>query len=407
MTPLTRRQRIVFQRAVLQRSRGQVRMPGLDLGQGDAIALWQDLALAFGAFEGRPLSPRELAHLRQRAWRRSAGHIVLSQGSMTLAGGLALWSLAGRIEALLARQPHSRLAHAARIAAIALAAPQLAACTSLWGGNIKGNFACGAPSGSCAPSTVIDDQALAVIQTARAVAPQSPYFKPQTPQSARLVSSGRGKFVAAGAGAGARARAGVAYRERRVLRIVFPSHVDASGNFHEPRIVHTVADAGGWVQLSGRAPGAGEQASAPAERASAILSPRADPHTISDPQITAASKLLPDLDQVPGPVAQIPGQEAVSSGLLPDPDVVAQARAKGAVRAASAPIEAIRAEVDARLGAARTVARPAPAPLAPSGRATKPASGTKPAAQDAAEAPVAPAPLVANPPASFSGKIEE
>lgn len=94
MILLTPSQQSVFQRAVQRRSRGQVRLPALDLDRCDAIALWQNLVAAFandgGNGRDRALTPRELMLLRQRAWQRSAGHIALSQDSVTLEAGLAL-----------------------------------------------------------------------------------------------------------------------------------------------------------------------------------------------------------------------------------------------------------------------------------------------------------------------------
>lgn len=394
MTELTPHQLTVFQRAVERRSESQVRIPSVALGRSDAIALWQDLVAAFGEPEGRALRPSELALLRRRAWRRSAGHIAFSEGSLTLPAGLALWNLAGQIEALLARTSqneaaHSGLARAAGVAAIGLAATQLAACTSLWGGNIKGNFACSAPGGTCAPSTVIDDQALAVIQNARPMVPASgPYFQPParaSGQSARLVPTGSGRIAAASTG--------VAHRERRVLKVVFPSYVDGAGNFHEPRVVHTVADAGGWMQLSG-ANGLGG----------------AEPDTaasLANPQLSAARDPLRAEVKEPGSEAQAPSQNLAPSGAMPDPKVVAEARAKAAMRAASAPVDAIRAEVEARLGATPKAGQPAAATPQQSGAAPKPAIATQPAPQAAPQIPAAPAPVVANPPASFSGKVEE
>ena len=101
MILLTPSQQSVFQRAVQHRSRGQVRLPALDLGRSEAIALWHNLVAAFasdsgkGRGRGRALTPRELMLLRQRAWQRSAGHIALSQDGLTLEAGLALWTLAG------------------------------------------------------------------------------------------------------------------------------------------------------------------------------------------------------------------------------------------------------------------------------------------------------------------------
>jgi conjugal transfer pilus assembly protein TraV len=366
----------------------------VDLALSDAIVLWQELVAAFGEHQGRALSPSELALLRQRAWRRSAGHVAISQGSLTLAGGLALWNLAGQIETLLARKSqnegaHSGLARAASVAALGLAATQLAACTSLWGGNIKGNFACSAPGGTCAPSTVIDDQALAVIQNARPMVPASgPYFQPPARalgQSARLVPSGSGRIVAASTG--------VAHRERRVLKVVFPSYVDGAGNFHEPRVVHTVADAGGWMQLSGAS---GPGGTAPEAAAS-----------LSNSQPSAARDPLPAEVKEPGLEAQSPSQSLAPSSPLPDPKVVAEARAKAAMRTSSAPVDAIRAEVEARLGAGPKTVQPTAASHQQSGPAAKPASGSDPSAQGAPQTPATPAPLVTNPPASFSGKIEE
>lgn len=407
MTPLTPQQRTVFQRAVQRRSRGQVRLPALNLGQSEAIALWQNLVAAFAndgsKGRGRTLTLRELILLRQRTWQRSAGHIALSQDSLTLGSGLALWALAGNLEALLARQSRRHvaqpgLARAAGVAALGLAATQLAACTSLWGGNIKGNFACSAPGGTCAPSTVIDDQALAVIQNARPMVPASgPYFRPQSRtsgQSARLMSTGSGRMAAAGPG--------VAHRERRVLKVVFPSYVDGSGNFHEPRVVHTVADAGGWMQLSGAS--SGQQGAAQTQATPDAAAPLAaqQAHPPGDPQSAVSHK--------PDEQAGLPGPGAVPSGALPDPRVVAEARAKGATRSAGSPIDAIRAEVEARLGAAPKSGQPSAPSPAQGGTATKAGDAApaeaKGATQGAAQAP-APAPIVANPPASFSGKVEE
>jgi len=403
MTLLTPQQQSVFQRTVQRRSRGQVRLPALDLGRSEAIALWHDLVAAFaidgGNGRGRALTPRELALLRQRAWQRSAGHIALSQDSLTLEAGLALWTLAGKLEALLARQSRGHvarpgLARAAGVAALGLAATQMAACTSLLGGNIKGNFACSAPGGTCAPSTVIDDQALAVIQNARPMVPASgPYFQPQSRtsgQSARFMPTGSGRIAATATD--------VAHRERRVLKVVFPSYVDGSGNFHEPRVVHTVADAGGWMQLSGS--GSGEQGTVQGQDTPDAAAPLAaqPAHPVSDPP-TAASR-------EPGGQAGLPGQIAPPSGALPDPRVVAEARAKGAARSAGSPVDAIRAEVEARLGGATKGGQTSAPSPAQGGTSTKAGDAAPAAAQGAAQAP-APAPIVANPPTSFSGKVEE
>ena len=95
---------------------------------------------------------------------------------------------------------------------IALSCVSLASCASL-GSNISGSFDCKAPGGSCAPTSQIDAAAsVAMID--------------------RVPSSGRRGLISATQ----TARTG-----ERVLKIVFPGFVDASGNLHEARSVHVVA----------------------------------------------------------------------------------------------------------------------------------------------------------------------
>ena len=91
----------------------------------------------------------------------------------------------------------------------------------------------------------------------------------------------------------------------------------------------------------------------------------------------------------------------------PDPRLVAEARARGTERRAASPVDAIKAEVQAQLarvpkapGSVGTVQSP------PLERPAEPAAA-QPAAQGAAQSQVPPAPKVANPPAGFSGKVEE
>lgn len=404
MTALSPGQLGRFVRAVEHRSRGQVRIPPIELAVSEAVELWRDLAQAFGPESvsdgGRALTSRELDLLRKRAWVRAAGHIGLTDARMTLDAGLSLWRLSARLGALADRTPRSGLARVARAAVLGLAAAQLAACVSLFGGNIKGSFSCGAPGGTCAPSTVIDDQALAVIQNARPMAPAGPYFQPPANRSERtasLVPTGSGRLAAAGGG--------MVHRERRVLRVVFPSYVDGAGNFHEPRVVHTVADAGGWMQVSGAAPNAGDQLAG--RSAAAALTPMASPPTLAAEEAAPSDQKVaapPD----PGLAANLAAPASTSQNGLPDPRVVAEARAKAAAQKSAAPLEAIKSEVQARL--AQTAKAPTgqapgivPAPA-------KAEDAAQPAPQKAAlpvAAPLQAQPLVANPPATFSGKIEE
>jgi conjugal transfer pilus assembly protein TraV len=104
---------------------------------------------------------------------------------MSLEAAHAFWRLAGKLGALAARRKASPRSKVAGAAVLGLAATQMAACTTFLGSNIKGSFSCNAPGGTCAPSTVIDDQALSVIQNARPMSPAGPYFQPSARRPAQ------------------------------------------------------------------------------------------------------------------------------------------------------------------------------------------------------------------------------
>ena len=109
----------------------------------------------------------------------------------------------------------------------------LSGCTTL-DGNVKGSFNCAAPDGICAPSSFIDDRALAMISGEdgdRLITPAGPYTAPRT--------EGRGFETAATA---------PARSQERVLRIVFPAQIDAAGRLHEQTAVHAVVERGDWQQ---------------------------------------------------------------------------------------------------------------------------------------------------------------
>lgn len=380
VTALTPGQLAGLCRAVTRKSRGQVSLPPVVIDRAEAFALWHEVASSFGKPEGRLLAAHDLDRLRCRAWLVSHGLAALSETSLSLEAGLAFWRLALRLGKLAERRKAGGLARAASVAALGLAATQLAGCTSLFGGNIKGSFACSAPNGTCAPSTVIDDQALSVIQNARPMTPAGPYMRSPTaarPTTAAYVPTGSGRITPA--------QGGMAHRERRVLRVVFPSFVDGGGNLHEPRIVHAVVDDGAWMQLSGSEPTAIDQIEGrTASLASAAFTPPS----------------LPDAVILPSDMSPAPEAKPAPAG-PPSPEAVAAARAKGAALKAGSAIDAIRAEVQSRL------AQTAKAP----GAVTPVATLTPNAAQGAAPAdavkpaPVATAPV--NGPAAFPAKVEE
>lgn len=391
MTSLSAQQFAGFQRAASRRSRGQVAIPDVRLSLAEATPLWTDIVAAFGPAKGRNLASQELGHLRRRAWRRSSGFASLSAPALSLEAAHAFWRLAGKLGALAARRKASPRSKVAGAAVLGLAATQMAACTTFLGSNIKGSFSCNAPGGTCAPSTVIDDQALSVIQNARPMTPAGPYFQPSARRPApvaALAPAGRGRLAAASEG--------LVHRERRVLKVVFPSYVDGAGNLHEPRIVHTVADEGGWMQLSSGAPNAGDQVTGRGDAAAAIPASLAATTPAPIPEMNDTAQEFRDAPTQALAAPQVQGGP-------PDPRLVAEARARGTERRAASPVDTIKAQVQAQLaqvpkppGSGGTVQTP------PLERPVEPA-----AAQPAAQTQVLPAPKVANPPAGFSGKVEE
>ena len=375
MSALTPQQHAGLVRAVARRSRETISLPRAPISRREAILLWHDLVAAYAPSQGRLLTSSELAKLRGRAWVRSAGHVALGEDTLSLASGLAFWRLAVRLGMLAERRTPSGLARAATMAAVGLAATQLAACTSLFGGNIKGSFACSAPGGTCAPSTLIDDQALSVIQNARPMTPAGPYIR--QPAAAKAITA---SYVPTGSGRIAAAGNGMAHRERRVLKVVFPSFVDGGGNLHEPRIVHAVVDDGAWMQLSSGEPNLGDQVEG---RAISLASTAYSPPPVASAAVSesAASPAPAPVDTPPSP---------------PSPEAVAAARAKAAALKSGNAVDAIRAEVQARL------AHTAKAPVG-----AVPVSAAPIAVPAAVATPASAAAKPANGPAAFPAKVEE
>lgn len=116
----------------------------------------------------------------------------------------------------------------------------LAGCASL-GGNVRGDFSCSAPDGICAPSSTIDDRALALISGDGASEDPIPA------RGSDRLGAPRGNR--AEAGRATRLASGDAARtQERVLRIVFQPYIDDRGRLHEASAVHTVVARGEWQQ---------------------------------------------------------------------------------------------------------------------------------------------------------------
>lgn len=104
----------------------------------------------------------------------------------------------------------------------------LGGCTTL-GGHVSGDFACRAPQGSCAPSSVIDAAATNSVVS-------------------RAASSVPDTATAPYANGPVRAEPGdLARTSERKLRIVFPAHIDGSGIFHEEAIAWAIAEPADWA----------------------------------------------------------------------------------------------------------------------------------------------------------------
>ena len=108
----------------------------------------------------------------------------------------------------------------------------LAGCMTL-GGHVRGDFACRAPGGTCAPTSLIDGRATSDLGSPAGANPTLPVR--------------RGTV---------RAEPGdIARTSERKLRIVFPAHIDGSGIFHEEAVAWTIAEPADWAARARTAPG--------------------------------------------------------------------------------------------------------------------------------------------------------
>ncbi len=207
------------------------------------------------------------------------------------------------------------MSRARLLLAVLAGSAAVSGCTTL-DGNVKGSFSCVAPDGICAPSSFIDDRALALISGEdgdRLITPAGPYTAPRT--------EGRGFDTAAVA---------PARSQERVLRIVFPAQIDAAGRLHEQTAVHAVVERGDWQQ----ALASNAVATTPAQVRAA----------------TGGDTLLAAIDRADQPLAA-DGDASV------DPDMPSAA-AVAAARAQADPVGDIKDQVARRLS--RTPHRPAP-----------------------------------------------
>lgn len=192
------------------------------------------------------------------------------------------------------RRPSARV-----VVGLCGAVAALAGCTTL-GTNINGSFACGAVGeGTCAPATVIDDRALAEITGDASYIPAGPY-RPAPEARPSVVAANAPQQVAT---VGSPVPVG-----QKVLRIVFPGHVDGGGRYHETSVVRAVVDNGSWMQAS---------AAHGVPLASTV-------------NLTVSPDVLAQLDQAA--LDDAPKQVSALDPNMPSPAAVAEARARGAAK---------------------------------------------------------------------------
>jgi conjugal transfer pilus assembly protein TraV len=191
----------------------------------------------------------------------------------------------------------------------------LGGCAS-FGGNVKGSFSCAAPDGICAPSSSIDDRALAMIAGeggAGETSPAGPYMATR-PKSRASHTAAAGQRIPV-------QRVDPSRTQERVLRIVFQPYIDQRGRLHEASAVHAVVQGGEWQQ-----------------QALAYATPIPERNAQTSPvQLESLAEALDRADPVSAHLSAIDPN-------LPDAAVVAAARARRVD-----PVDAIKADVAARL----------------------------------------------------------
>ena len=178
------------------------------------------------------LSRDEMVALNRALARKTGGRLRVGPRAITVAQSIAVWNsvpaFSGKTdhEAISSNRDLSRIFTTGTTLAVAAS---LAGCATL-GGNVKGDFACRTPDGICAPTTTIDDAALALISGDASATAAGPYNAPAT--SPRMIEANAVEPVRS---------------NEKVLRIVFPAHIDGAGRYRETTAIHAVVERGEWM----------------------------------------------------------------------------------------------------------------------------------------------------------------
>ena len=251
------------------------------------------------------LNPGEMASLNLALARRTGSRVRVGPEPISVVQGIALWNaaasflevpVAGSLPLARKQRAQTRPAYVRDGAAlrrmlgagaVLAATASLGACVSL-GGNVKGNFSCRAPDGICAPTSTIDDAALALIGGDESVIPAGPYTPP-TMGAPRAHQTAAKEPVRSG---------------ERVLRIVFPSHIDPAGRFRETTAIHAVVERAIWMTAP----------AAPAPRISAVTL-EGSSRQVAESGMRSLGELASTAPEVrfPDPVASIDAESAVGA----------------------------------------------------------------------------------------------
>ena len=253
------------------------------------------------------LTPNEMLAFNARLSALTDDRVTVGPRAITRGEARALWSTMKVFNphtVLTKRLPqrHSRLVHRGGAAFTLIAAAALTGCTTL-GGNVKGSFACRAPDGMCAPTSKIDDQALAMISGGDGDAMPATVINPYERTDTRFVPT---------------ASASPSRSNERVLRIVFPAHVDRLGRFREASAIHAVVERGSWVT--------------PAQSASAAMPNRQLAMVDNVPSLAELAAASPEAVFAQAPVEAVSATYVAPialTGSVPDPAAVSAARRKG------------------------------------------------------------------------------
>lgn len=179
-----------------------------------------------------------------------------------------------------------------KLGALASLALAIGGCTTL-GGNVKGDFACRAPEGSCAPTSAIDELATKAAQA----------------QGANALSSSP--------------------TNGRKLRVVLAAWRDADGREHEARVVHVplaensatnwraTLSTGDVLRALGRASQNRPAATDSGDASGAATVPSSLPQQLPD-VLVIPSQGAPELPGASAPVPGAPGRPP-SPGRVPHP----------------------------------------------------------------------------------------